>query len=125
MERSVLAKRFQNLRQQAADESQIVAEFGHGLHLGQPLVVTGRGFVNVEDGVIQVFLGGEMAEQNRLAHAARRRDVLGAGAAKPVLREEGDRMAQQLPAPVVRGQARPGCRRGQRRQHRHWGCVHK
>jgi hypothetical protein len=67
-------------------------------------------FLGVQNRVVQVFLAGEMTEDNRLAHTRCRGDVLGLGARESLPRENVDGYIQKLLAAVLPVHARLGGR---------------
>src|SRR5262249_9586632 len=101
VERSILAERFENLSDEAADQRRVVAPGGQLAHLIQPRFRAAVLLLFIQNGAIKIFFGGEMPEQDRLADAAGRGDVFGPGATESVAGKKADRAADQLsPAPL-------------------------
>ena len=69
--------------------------------------------VVIEHGVVEVLLGGEVAEDDGFGDAGGGGDFLGGGAAESFAGEEIERRFDELPAAVAGGEA-VGCGAGDR-----------
>ena len=78
------------------------------LHLGQPAVAAGDVGGVVENGCVEVLLGGEMTENDGFGDARGDCDFAGCGTAEPAFREQVDRDFEQLTTPISAGHTRVG-----------------
>src|SRR5689334_16847302 len=70
MKGRILPKRFQDLGQHAADESAVIPTLGQSTHLVEPLLLSRRLFMRIENRLLQILFGREMPEKNGFADAA-------------------------------------------------------
>src|SRR5579872_4664306 len=72
---------------QGLEETRVVAPRRESFQRRHELVLVVGRFLEIENGVVQVFFTGEVAEQDRFADSGGRGDVLGLGAAESLLRK--------------------------------------
>ena len=92
-------ERFENLKDEAAEEAGVVAAIGEGSHFFKPLL---GAFVLLsgEDGLVEILLAREVAEQDRFADLGGGGDVAGFGSAEAVFRKQIHGDAKKLAAAV-------------------------
>src|SRR5579872_1890955 len=86
---------------QGLEETRVVAPRRESFQRRHELVLVVGRFLEIENGVVQVFFTGEVAEQDRFADSGGRGDVLGLGAAESLLRKALDGGFEELAAAIL------------------------
>jgi hypothetical protein len=104
---------FENPGDDQAEKALVIIGVHKSLGAGQPCLIAADG-VGVEDGGVEVLLGGEVAEDNGFGDAGGEGDFARSGAAEAAFGEEVDRDFEELAAAVFAGHAGVGwlCRGG-------------
>src|SRR5262245_43939644 len=99
VKRRLLAERLEYAGSHETEYTQIISGVHKRLHL---LAIPSSALigVQVEDRVVEILLGGEVAEQNRFAHPGGYGNILGLCAAETVTGKDVDRDLQQLAVTV-------------------------
>ena len=106
----VAAMGFDDLIDEGADQSFVVVALHAALTLRHALADVAGIVVVIDDGVVQVVLGGEVAENNGFGDAGRGGDFLGGGASESFAGEEVQRGFDELGRRSLAGRRRVAVR---------------
>src|SRR5438105_15876081 len=86
----IVSERLEDFKDHGAKKTSVVAPRGTILQLPPAFARARRIGLQIQNSAVQIFLGREVAEQDRFAHPGRRSDVLGLGSAETPAREAVD-----------------------------------
>ena len=105
MDAEIFAVRPDDAPDNGAKEALVVVAVHKELEFGEAFGEFRGIVVVIEDGVVEVVFGGEMAEYDGLGDAGRGGDFLGGGASVAFAREDIERSFDQLTAAVAGGES--------------------